>query len=98
MTKALADFDTRTKESIKKLIKDSNNDQQIALNKITKILGNPNLDNNVILQEEISDSEKKKEWITAIYEYQNKKGLSKDGIVDQEGRTYTKLKEDLTNK
>jgi hypothetical protein len=70
--------------------------QQKALKKIKEILGNANLDNNVILSEGKSEKNKKKEWITAIYEYQEKNTLStKDGIVDQGGGTFKYLTVDL---
>lgn len=44
-------------------------------------------------------SERDKEsWVRAIYSYQVKHTLPKDGIIDSNGRTYEKLKKDISDK
>jgi len=46
-----------------------------------------------------SKSERDKEsWVRAIYSYQVKNTLPKDGVIDTDGRTYDKLKKDISNK
>lgn len=82
LLKAKENF-AKTHESLKELFKKTDQVKAIFSNQ------NINLDN-------INKEQEK--WITAIYEYQENNQLKPDGIIDKNGDTFNKLKEDLKTK
>ncbi|MBD2544519.1 hypothetical protein [Planktothricoides raciborskii] len=85
-------FSTITKLALDQIVNEANNKEQ-TVQKIQNVLNVKKLDYEKAMQ---GDPVEIKKLVEAIKEYQQSKQLSKaDGIIDQGGDTYNKLKEDL---
>jgi hypothetical protein len=98
----LAKFDT-TRKSIGLIVQNIEDKQKtvpkLSIEDILKTeLDNMNLDFSAIEDKSFSDKQKKEAWIKAVYKYQQKADLGKDGVIDVNGKSYEKLEKDVTNR